>query len=45
MAEGLLARRPARSPNRDNSNGTTACIAAAPTIHTSTPAGLGMGFT
>ena len=44
-AAGLRAGRSARSSNRDNSNGTTACNATAPAVQTSTPAGLGMRFT
>jgi hypothetical protein len=45
MAGNLRAGRRARSSKRDNSNGTTACIATALAIHTSTPAGLGMRLT
>jgi hypothetical protein len=45
VAGCLRAGRPARSPNRASSNGTTTCIATAPTVQTSTPAGLGTCLT
>src|SRR5260221_2879429 len=44
-AAGLLAGGPARPPSTDNSNGTTACIATAPSALTSTAAGLGIRLT
>jgi hypothetical protein len=43
-AAGLPAGALARPPNTGNSNGTTACIATAPSVQTSTPAGLGIRF-
>ncbi len=42
---GPLADAPAQPPSTDDSKGTTACIATAPSVQTSRPAGLGIRFT
>lgn len=41
----VLSFRATRSPSRDSSNGTTACIATAPSVQTSMPTARGMRFT
>lgn len=41
----VLSFRATRSPSRDSSNGTTACIATAPSVQTSMPTARRMRFT